>query len=39
MNKVCIVDMLGEEKKLKSIFYNVFINRKLFKFLFNIMCI
>lgn len=38
MNKACTVDMLGEEKKMKSISHNVLINRKIFKFLFNIMC-
>lgn len=38
MNKICTVNMLREEKKLKSISHNVLINRKIFKFLINIMC-
>lgn len=38
MNKTCTVDMLGEEKKLKSISHSVLMNRKILKFLIYIMC-
>lgn len=38
MNKTRTVDMLGEEKKLKSISHSVLMNRKILKFLIYIMC-